>query len=406
MMLNEVTHGKTGIQQGVRVRSVKLLSEGSVSCIQAARHSGIGVNVGVALILGLFLAQIACAQDEVKEIAELSLRQSSVPVRDMKAWRRPTKIVVLIDSEARLQWFRAAIAGSKVQLLGAHNPSEFLSQVKGADAVEGICTPAVVEAGSELRWIQTQSVGVENCLAIPRVDSGSIILTNMQEIDAPNVAEHALALLLALSRQIPAFVTNQKERTWTTHLAREMFDLQDRTLLIVGLGSNGTAIAERAHAFGMHIIATRYSSASGPGFVDYVGAAGELPALIGRADVVVNTTPLTPQTTGLFDATMFAKMKRSAFFINVGRGKSVVTADLAKALGTGQIGGAALDVVDPEPLPPNDPLWLAPNLIITPHVANQSAKRMERFWLVMRENLRRYVVGDPLLFVVDPKRGY
>ena len=191
--------------------------------------------MGVALILGLILAQIACAQDDVKEIAELSLRESSVPARDMKAWRRPTKIVVLIDSEARLQWFRAAIAGSKVQLLGAHNPSEFLSQVKGADAVEGICTPVVVEAGSELRWIQTQSVGVENCLAIPRVESGNIILTNMQEIDAPNVAEHALALLLALSRQIPAFVANQKEHTWTTHLAREMVDLQDRTLLIVGM---------------------------------------------------------------------------------------------------------------------------------------------------------------------------
>jgi phosphoglycerate dehydrogenase-like enzyme len=361
---------------------------------------------GIAVSLGLIFVEIACAQDNVDAIAELGLRENAVPAREMKAWRRPTKIVVLIDSPARLQWFQEAVAGSKVQLLGAHNPSEFLSLVKGADAVEGICAPDVIEAGSELRWIQTQGVGVENCLAIPRVASGNIILTNMQEIDAPNVAEHAMALVLALSRQIPTFVTNQRQRTWTTHLAREMVDLQDRTMLIVGLGANGTAIAERAHAFGMHIVATRHSGAPGPSFVDYVGAPGELQALVGRADFVVNTTPLTPQTEGLFNAAMFAKIKRGAFFINVGRGKSVVTADLVNALNDGQLAGAGLDVVDPEPLPPNDPLWLAPNVIITPHVASLSARRMERFWLVMRENLRRYVFGDRLLSVVDPARGY
>jgi phosphoglycerate dehydrogenase-like enzyme len=362
--------------------------------------------LGVAISVGLIFARVVFAQEDVGEIAQLGLRESAVPARDMKAWRRPTKIVVLIDSATRLQWFQQAVAGSKVQLFGAHNPSEFLSLVKGADAVEGICTPEVIEAGSDLRWIQTQGVGVENCLAIPRVASGNIILTNMQEIDASNVAEHAMALVLALSRQIPAFVTSQKERTWITHLPREMTELQDRTMLIVGLGANGTAIAQRAHAFGMHIVATRHSGAPGPGFVDYVGAAGELQALIGRADFVVSTVPLTPQTEGLFDAAMFAKMKHGAFFINVGRGKSVVTADLVKALNDGQIAGAGLDVVDPEPLPPNDPLWLAQNVIITPHVANLSAKKMERFWLVMRENLRRYVLGDRLLSVVDPTRGY
>lgn len=361
---------------------------------------------GVAVCLGLFFTDMARPQDDAAAIAELGLPESAVPARDMKAWREPTKIVVLIDSAARLQWFQEAVAGSKVQLVGAHNPSEFLSLVKGADAVEGICTPEVIEAGAELRWIQTQGAGVENCLAIPRVAGGNIILTNMQQIDAPSVAEHAMALVLALSRQIPAFLANQKQRTWTAPLARPMTDLQDRTMLIVGLGANGTAIAARAHAFGMHIVATRHSGAPGPAFVDYVGAPAELQSLVGRADFVINATPLTPQTEGLFNAALFARMKRGAVFINVGRGKSVVTADLVKALNDGQLAGAGLDVVDPEPLPPSDPLWLAPNVIITPHVANLSARRMQRLWLVMRENLRRYVRGDRLLSLVDPTRGY
>jgi phosphoglycerate dehydrogenase-like enzyme len=156
----------------------------------------------------------------------------------------------------------------------------------------------------------------------------------------------------------------------------------------------------------MHVIATSNSGSSRVSGVDYVGKPDELARLIGRADVVVNAAPLTPKTARLFDAAMFEKMKRGALFINVGRGKSVDTADLVQALNSGQVAGAGLDVVDPEPLPPDDPLWRTPNVIITPHVANQSPLRMLRFWAVMRENLRRYVVGDRLLSVVDPARGY
>jgi phosphoglycerate dehydrogenase-like enzyme len=156
----------------------------------------------------------------------------------------------------------------------------------------------------------------------------------------------------------------------------------------------------------MRVIATRGSRREGPDFVSYVGLADELLDLVPQADVVVNAAPLTPATTGLFGARFFAAMKPGAYFINVGRGRSVVTADLLAALEAGQIAGAGLDVTDPEPLPDGHPLWSRPEVIITPHVAAGSDLRVERLWIVLRENLRRYAAGEPMLSVVDTARGY
>jgi phosphoglycerate dehydrogenase-like enzyme len=185
-----------------------------------------------------------------------------------------------------------------------------------------------------------------------------------------------------------------------------MWEVQDRTMLVVGLGGIGTEIARRASSLGMKVIATRNSSRQGPAFVSYVGLADELQELAAQADVVVNATPLTPKTTGLFNEVFFTRMKKGAYFINVGRGKSVVTDDLVEALESGHLGGAALDVVNPEPLPPGHPLWTTPNVIITPHISAGSDAQMNRFWLLVRENLRRYVNGEKMLNVVDLKRGY
>jgi len=148
-----------------------------------------------------------------------------------------------------------------------------------------------------------------------------------------------------------------------------MWEVQDRTLLVVGLGGIGTEVAWRADGLGMRVIAIRNSSRSGPAFVDYVGLPNELLKLAAEADVVVNTTPLTAKTQGMFDRRFFRSMKPGTYFINVGRGKSVVTADLIDALNSGHLGGAALDVQDPEPLPADHPLWQAKNIIITPHIS-------------------------------------
>jgi phosphoglycerate dehydrogenase-like enzyme len=176
-------------------------------------------------------------------------------------------------------------------------------------------------------------------------------------------------------------------------------------LLVVGLGGIGTEVAKRAHGLGLHVIATRNSARVGPEYVEYVGLADEYRTLAARADVVVNSTPLTPETRGMFDAQFFAAMKDDAFFINIGRGESVVTPDLTAALEKGTIGGAGLDVTDPEPLPSGHPLWNLGNVIITPHIAT-SRYRSDRTFTLVAENVRRYVRGDPVLSVVDLAAGY
>jgi phosphoglycerate dehydrogenase-like enzyme len=337
-------------------------------------------------------------------IAALGLRESDVAARDMNQWEKPRKIVVMTKSAARVAELQRAVKG--VTVVGAPTRREAMAQIADADGLIGNCKVDVINAGVALRWIQTLSAGVEHCVAIPKVHNGGIILTNMQRVNGPNVAEHTMALILTLTRQINAYLANQSVGIWARGPRLKLMDLEGHTMLVVGLGGIGTAIAARAHAFGMHILATRGSGHEGPNFVDYVGVADELPKLIGRADIVVNVTPLTPETTGLFNAAMFARMKPNAYFINVGRGKSVVTDDLLAALKTGRIAGAGLDVVDPEPLPRHHPLWHAPNIVITPHVAGRSELKLDDAWLVIRENLRRYVAGDKLYSVVDVTRGY
>ena len=156
----------------------------------------------------------------------------------------------------------------------------------------------------------------------------------------------------------------------------------------------------------MRVIATRASSRSGPDFVSYVGLPNELLKLTPEADFVVNCAPFTPQTSGIFDQAFFARMKRSAYFISVGRGKSTVTADLISALAAKQIAGAGLDVVDPEPLPTDSPLWKMPNVIITPHVSADTPVAEQARNALLVENLRRYVAGEPMVSVVDIERGY
>jgi phosphoglycerate dehydrogenase-like enzyme len=156
----------------------------------------------------------------------------------------------------------------------------------------------------------------------------------------------------------------------------------------------------------MRVIATRASGRTGPDFVSYVGLPDELPKLAKDADFIVNCAPLTPETTGIFNREFFAGLKTGAYFISVGRGRSTITADLIDALSSGRLAGAGLDVVDPEPLPADSPLWHAPNVIITPHVSADTPVSAGQRNLVLIENLRRYTAGEPMLSVVDIDRGY
>lgn len=347
----------------------------------------------------------ACADpSDTDIIAEMGLKESNVPMNKRAGWEMPRKIVVLAENARRVASFQAVAPG--VNVVGVRGPRDAAVHMNSADALVGMCSPELVASAPRLKWVQSQLAGVDGCINSPRVRSGEVLFTNMQRVNGPNAAEHAMALVLTLTRQINAAIINQQGEKWSRKDFLPTLDLDGGTLLVVGLGGIGTEIAQRAHAFNMRVIATRNSRRVGPSFVDYVGLANELPDLIGEADIVVNATPLTTETTELFDAKMFALMKPSAYFINIGRGGSVVTDDLVKALNSKTIAGAGLDVTDPEPLPAGHPLWGTPNVVITPHVAGSSKIKIDRMWAVLRENVRRYVAGEKMLSVVNVEQGY
>jgi len=340
-------------------------------------------------------------------ITELGLKESETPVRELPGWRRPEKVVAWVDNPDRLAGLQAVAPGVEIVLV--ESLEQAMVEVANAQVVMGFCDEELLSRAPELRWIQVYSSGVDRCVPNPSLHKGNKLLTNGQRIGSPALAEHAIALMMALVRGLDVYHTNQLEGTWQRNigLGREDFmELEGRTVLIVGLGGIGTQTARRAHGLGMRVIATRGSRREGPPYVDYVGLADEVNKLAAQADVVINTAPLTDRTRGMFDAAFFIAMKPTAYFVSVGRGASTVTADLVAALETGSIAGAGLDVTDPEPLPEGHVLWTMPRVIISPHTAGRSDKGRDRLFLLVQENLRRYVAGEPMLSVVDIERGY
>ena len=345
-------------------------------------------------------------------LKDMGLREARAPISTASEWQKPRRIVVTILERQKtskpdaIEWLKQVAGDAAIVVASSREVPAAL--LEGADVLLGYCTHENLKNGKALRYILNYSAGVDKCASSPLAQTRGILVTNMQRIYGPGIAEHVIGMMYSLTRKLYRFRDQQQAQHWDrTAIERtSMQEVQGRTMLVVGLGGIGTEIAHRAHGLGMRVVATRNSSREGPAFVAHVGLPDELHTLAAQADVVVNATPLTPETTGLFDHRFFGTMKPGAYFINVGRGKSVVTADLIEALNTEPLGGAALDVTDPEPLPPNHPLWTAKNIIITPHISASSDEQMGRYWLVVRENLRRYVNGERMLSVVDLKRGY
>ncbi|TMQ10706.1 MAG: D-2-hydroxyacid dehydrogenase [Deltaproteobacteria bacterium] len=256
---------------------------------------------------------------------------------------------------------------------------------------------------------ESQSAGVEHYLAIKELaDSDRIVLTNMRGVHGPAIADHVFAMLLALTRDLPAHLAGRAQGKWNPDGSGVLkpIALKGRTLLVVGLGGVGSEIARRGHGFEMRVIATRRGDDPAPDFVERVGKPQELTAMLPSADVVAIAVPLTAETTHLFDRAAFAAMKPGSYLVNIARGKVVDTDALVAALTSGKLAGACLDVTDPEPLPPGHPLWKLANVVITPHVASDAELTDDRRFALFAENLRRFDAGEPLLNVVDKRAGY
>jgi phosphoglycerate dehydrogenase-like enzyme len=339
-------------------------------------------------------------------IEELGLKESTTALRDRPGWAPPKKVVLMGADASQLAAMQAVAPG--VTIVAPPDRAAAVREAADADALIGECVADVIEGGKRIRWVQRMYAGVERCVVIPAFAERGIVLTNMQKVAGSVMAEHVLAFMFGLTRGFAAYVPAQVKGEWADEAVPEsrMWEVKGRTMLVVGLGGIGTEVAKRAHALGMSVIATRNSGTDGPHYVAEVGLPDKLLPFAARADVIVSTLPLTPETKGLMNKAFFDAVKRGALFINVGRGGTVVTNDLVAALEDGRVGGAGLDVTDPEPLPPDHPLWRAPNVIITPHVSASLEGNEVPRWLLARENLRRYVAGDKLLSEVDVRKGY
>jgi phosphoglycerate dehydrogenase-like enzyme len=357
-------------------------------------------------------AQNAVTDPGTALLANYAVRESALPVSEDPRWRKPRSLVVGLPSLVRIpiddfeNWLGSAAPGVSITFVTTREA--FTEAAATADgALLGNCSWLDPET-MQLRWVQAFTAGVERCLERPFDWTNKVMLTNARGMAGPYIAEHVITMALMLAHGMPAYYRNQREGSWG--LTREIIEtarpLGGGSLLVLGLGGIGSKVAEKAAALGMRVTATRNSSRTGPDYVDYVGLPNEMTALASKADVVVNTLPLTPRTSGVFDKAFFDAMKPTAHFINVGRGGSVVTDDLVAALDSGSIAGAGLDVTDPEPLPAGHRLWQMANVIITPHSSSVSGRGSRDMFVFFRENLRRYVAGEKMLNVVDAKLGY
>ena len=360
----------------------------------------------VSAILLLLWAAAAIADLSIDGLVrDAGIREGATAVREMSRWQGARRVLVARFAADEVEALRASMPDT--EFVVATSEADAIERVADVDAIVGLCSERLLAAAPQLVWVQIFSSGAERCVNVPGIASGDVMLTNMQKMSAPVIGEHAIAMMLALARGLPAYAKGMQEGTWMrrSEVTSTMFPVSGKTMLVVGLGGIGTEAAKRGAALGMRVLGTRYSSRDGPPYVEYVGLSDELPDLIGRADVIINALPMTEATRELFDAELFGAAKTGALFINVGRGGTVDTNALTAALRSGQLGGAGLDVTAPEPLPQEHPLWQMSNVIITPHVAARGGER-ERHVVLLKENLRRYAAGERLLNVVDPARGY
>lgn len=297
-------------------------------------------------------------------------------------------------------------AARNVELVVPKDNAEQQAAAADAEVILGEPGVETIRAAKKLKWVQHWAAGVER---LPReLMEHPAVLTNMQRVFAPVIAETAFGMLLSLTRGLAVdAIPNFAKRKWAPRGTATLDDLYQKTIGCVGLGGIGTEVSRRAHyGFGMKVLAVDAKPMPRPEWVAELREPAWLMEMVPQLDVLVSCAPHTKQTVKLFNETVFRAMKSTAYFLNVSRGGLVDQEALARALKEGWIRGAGLDVTTPEPLPPEHALWDCPNLVITPHNSGNAAIRQVRLVNLVAENVRRYASGLPLLNVVDKARGY
>lgn len=298
-------------------------------------------------------------------------------------------------------------ASDKVKLMRVSSETA-MGEIADADAYIGNISPELVKAGKKLRWVQTLSAGVEQVLHKSGSDAlanSDIVLTNNQIVQGPEIADHAMALLLAHTRFLPTYMQRQSEENWQGR-PYTLVELNGKNALVVGMGGIGLQIAIRAWAHGMNVVGVDPEDIAYLPYVDKIVKPDMLDSVIGDADVIFMAVPHTPASHRMIGPSQFDAMKQGAYFIAVSRGGTYDLNALVKALDSKKLAGAGVDVTDPEPLPKGHALWKMDNVIITPHIAGRSDMDRGRMLGIVKANIQRFADGMPLYNVVDKGKGY
>jgi len=311
----------------------------------------------------------------------------------------------------------------QLQVINARDEATAIQEMAAAQAFFGKLTPALLSAAPQLQWVQSPTASLEHYL-FPELVEHRCLLSNMRGLFSDVIADHVLGYVLCFARNLHIYLRQQAEGGWapvgdqamvvdfvsapgrvsSVDLAHQ--HLSDLTLGVVGVGQIGTEICRRARAFGMRLLGVDPVPREVTELGLSVQPLSQLPDLLAAAHYVVIAAPHTPETAQLFNRSLLQHMRRDAVLINIGRGAIVVLDDLVAALQAGEIRGAALDVCEQEPLPPQHPLWKMPNVIITPHVAAASPRIAERHLETLLENVRCFVRGEPPKTLVDKRKWY
>ena len=310
-----------------------------------------------------------------------------------------------------------------LNIVNADSLEEAQSHIVDADGFYGKITPELLSLAKELTWVQSPTASLEHYVFDQLIDH-PCTLTNMKGLFYDVIADHVMCYVLMFARRMHLYMRSQFESKWSpiggenarssftvgpgavTGMDQAHLHVADCTMGVVGCGSIGAEICNRASHFGMKVIAVDPDVSAEPCGVSELRGTNELPWLLAESDFVVIAAPHTPETEGLFDDAMIARIKPGGYLINIGRGVIVKLAALSAALERGHLSGAALDVFETEPLPSEHPLWAREDVILTPHVAACSVRVPERHLDTLLENIRRFASDEPLLNVTNKARWY
>jgi phosphoglycerate dehydrogenase-like enzyme len=321
----------------------------------------------------------------------------------------PTRLLMLPpQSEKTREWgARLAAALPQMKVIVAEDRSQAEVAIADAEAAFGTIAPELLRRAARLKWLQAPQAAPPAGYYYPELVAHPVAITNFREIYSDHIGAHVMAFVLAFARGFQRYIPQQLRREWRKPGQNEgVVHLPEATALVVGVGGIGSEIARLCTAFGMRVIGVDERRRDTPPGVAELHRGDELDALLPRADFVILTVPHTPETEGFMNRTRFREMKKTAFFINIGRGLTTRLDDLAAAIEAGEIAGAGLDVFEEEPLPANHKLWTLPGVLITPHTAGYGPYLDERRYDIILDNCRRFLAGEPLRNLVDKARWF